>query len=128
MTRTLNGILGAALLSAGLMLVGPMLGQVALAAPPDGRLPPEERERLRQELRQQRLEERQAARQREERVYAPRQGETGPPDRGPNPGGERGGYPDSRSFDRQRMSPEERRQLRTWLRERHRDDRGLPRD
>ena len=111
-----------------MLTLGLLLGQAALADPPGGRLPPDERERLRQELRQQRFEESQRARQRDERLQVPRQGGAAPGDRGANPGTWRGAYPDNRDYGQQRMSPEERRQLRMLLRERHREDRGQSRD
>lgn len=127
-------------LRAGLLAIGLLLGPLAAASPPHGRMQPDERERLRQELREQRRAERARAADGEQRRIPaapapasdepsgwanPQQAQPSDPPwrrdasregmhRGPAPHG---------SAQRERLSPEERRQLRMFLRERHRQTR-----
>jgi uncharacterized membrane protein len=116
-------------LSAVLVVVGLLLGQAALAGPSGSRMPPEERDRLRNDLRQQRPEDDPRARGWDPRSGGARGGEPVPFDRSRRPASPGAGYNgDGRGYEGQRMSPEERRQLRMLLRERSREERDRPRN
>lgn len=129
-------------LRAGLLAIGLLLGQLAAAGPPHGRMQPDERERLRQELREQRRAERERAADAGGRSMPaaqspvpapgepsgwsnPQQGQSSDPQwrrDARREGMHRGAAPPGHA-QREQLSPEERRQLRTLLRERHREHR-----
>jgi len=112
-----------------LVALGLLLGQVAYAAPPAGRMPPEERDRLRNDLRQQRPEDHPRSRGWDSRAGGAGGAEAVPFDWGRRPGAPGPGYTrEDRGDERQRMSPEERRQLRMLLRERSREERDRDRN
>lgn len=124
---------------AALLAIGLVLAQLAAASPPHGRMPDDERQRFRQELLEQRRAER--ARIREQRAAAPAAGETATPGESPRWDGSRpapvpaapwrrgdwrddgdGAQPSPGRAERPaRLTPDERRQLRMLLRERHRE-------
>jgi len=116
-------------LCAVLVVVGLLLGLAAFAGPPGGRMAPEERDRLRDDLRQQRPQDDPRARGWDPRAGSARSSEPAPIDWTRRPGSPGAVYNgDARGYEGQRMSPEERRQLRMLLRERSREGWDRPRN